>query len=69
MPESCAASPVEAIVTHSPSGTATVVRSAVPAKTPTALNQPVQISLVQHKLHFFHPTSQARTGRVLELRV
>ena len=34
-----------------------LLRATVPAKTPTALNQPVQISLVQHKLHFFHPTS------------
>jgi multiple sugar transport system ATP-binding protein len=34
-----------------------LLRATVPAKTPTALNQAVQISLVQNKLHFFHPTT------------
>jgi hypothetical protein len=34
-----------------------LLRATVPARTPTVLNQPVQISLVQDKLHFFHPTT------------
>jgi len=33
------------------------LRATVPAKTPTALNQPVQISFKQDKLLFFHPRS------------
>ena len=33
------------------------LRATVPAKTPTALNQPVQITFMQDKLHFFHPTT------------
>jgi sn-glycerol 3-phosphate transport system ATP-binding protein len=33
------------------------LRATVPAKTPTALNQPVQIDFMQDKLHFFHPQS------------
>ena len=33
------------------------LRATVPAKTPTALNQPVQIAFTQDKLHFFHPQS------------
>ncbi len=33
------------------------LRATVPAKTPTALNQPVQISFMQDKLHFFDPKS------------
>ena len=36
------------------------LRATVPAKTPTALNQPVQISFMQDKLHFFHPQSGER---------
>jgi multiple sugar transport system ATP-binding protein len=32
-------------------------RATVAAKTPTALNQPVQIAFSQDKLHFFHPQS------------
>ena len=32
-------------------------RATVPAKTPTALNQPVQIAFIQHKMHYFHPRS------------
>ena len=34
-----------------------LLRATVPARTPTALNRPVHISLVQDKLHFFHPTT------------
>lgn len=33
------------------------LRATVAAKTPTALNQPVQIAFAQDKLHFFHPQS------------
>ena len=33
------------------------LRATVPAKTPTALNQPVQVAFAQEKLHFFHPGS------------
>jgi multiple sugar transport system ATP-binding protein len=33
------------------------LRATVPAKTPTALNQPVQISFMQDKLHAFDPQS------------
>jgi multiple sugar transport system ATP-binding protein len=33
------------------------LRATVPAKTPTALNQPVRIDFMQDKLHFFHPQS------------
>jgi multiple sugar transport system ATP-binding protein len=31
------------------------LRATVPAKTPTALNQPVRIAFMQDKLHFFNP--------------
>ena len=37
-----------------------LLRATVPAKTPTALNQPVQIAFMQDKLHFFHPQSGER---------
>ena len=33
------------------------LRATVPAKTPTALNQPVHISFAQDTLHFFDPLS------------
>ncbi len=33
------------------------LRATVPAKTPTALNQPVRIAFMQDKLHFFDPQS------------
>jgi multiple sugar transport system ATP-binding protein len=33
------------------------LRATLPAKTPLALNQPVQIAFEQDKLHFFHPRS------------
>ena len=32
-----------------------LLRATVPAKTPTTLNQPVQLAFAQDKLHFFHP--------------
>ena len=32
-----------------------LLRATVAAKTPMALNQPVQVSFAQDKLHFFHP--------------
>ena len=34
-----------------------LLRATVPAKTPTALNQPVRIAFMQDKLLFFHPLS------------
>jgi len=37
------------------------LRATVPAKTPTALNQPVRVALMQDKLHFFDP----KTGEAL----
>ena len=33
------------------------LRATVPAKTPTALNQPVRIAFAQPRLHFFDPQS------------
>ena len=38
------------------------VRATVPARTPTALNQPVQIAFAQDKLHFFHPATGQNLG-------
>jgi multiple sugar transport system ATP-binding protein len=38
------------------------LRATVPAKTPAVLNQPVQITFTQDKLHFFHP----KTGEALQ---
>ena len=41
------------------------LRATVPAKTPTALNQPVQIAFAQDKLHFFHPAERPEPAHAL----